>query len=58
MIISFKILLYFRFGNGIIIYWLGYLDQIATCPENKDFIIVTDDFPKKEDIVVINLPFK
>lgn len=48
----------FRFGSGIIIYWLGYLDQIATCPENKDFIFVTDDFPKKDELVLINLPFR
>lgn len=45
-----------RFGCGIIIYWFGYLDQVATCPENKDCIIVTDEFPKKEDIILMNLP--
>lgn len=53
-----EFLLYFRFGSGIIIYWMGYLDQIATCPENNDFIFVTDDFPKKEELVLIDLPFK
>lgn len=47
-----------RFGSGIIIYWLGYLDQVATCPENKDFIIVIDEFPKTEDLILINLPHK
>ncbi|XP_031626679.1 protein C15orf41 homolog [Contarinia nasturtii] len=46
-----------RFGSGIIIYWFGYLDQIGRCPENKDCIIVTDDFPKKDELVLINNPF-
>lgn len=53
-----KFSVFYRFGSGIIIYWLGYLDQVATCPENKDFIIVTDDFPKKEELITLNLPFK
>lgn len=47
----------FRFGSGIIIYWFGYLDQVGRCPDNKDFIIVTDDFPKKDELVLINNPF-
>lgn len=45
-----------RFGCGVVIYWFGYLDQVAMCPENKDCIIVTDEFPKKEDIILMNLP--
>lgn len=57
-LIHFNTIFVFRFGSGIIIYWLGYLDQVATCLENKDFIIVTDEFPKKEELIILNLPFK
>lgn len=35
-----------RFGSGIVIYWFGYLETIATCPENGSTIIVTDSFPR------------
>lgn len=47
-----------RFGRGIIIYWFGYLDKVATCPENEDIIIVMDEFPKKQDLITMDLPFK
>lgn len=47
-----------RFGAGIVIYWFGYLDKVAEYSENGDFIFVTDDFPHKEDLVFLNLPYK
>lgn len=43
-----------RFGAGIVIYWLGYLDKIADCPENDDFILVTDHFPDKSGFTCLN----
>lgn len=52
-------LLYFlnRFGSGLIIYWFGYLDAVGKCPENADYIFVEDNFPKKEDLTLINYPY-
>lgn len=45
-----------RFGAGIVIYWLGYLDKIADCLENDDFIVVTDKFPEKDEFTFLELP--
>lgn len=45
-----------RFGAGIVIYWLGYLDKIADCPENEDFIVVTDRFPRKDEFTFLETP--
>lgn len=47
-----------RFGAGIVIYWFGYLDKVAECSENGDFIFVTDNFPHIDDLVFLNLPYK
>ncbi|XP_053674545.1 CDAN1-interacting nuclease 1 [Anopheles nili] len=39
-----------RFGPGIVIYWFGYLESIADCPENGSSVIVTDGFPKMDEM--------
>lgn len=38
-----------RFGSGIVIYWFGFLDMIADCAENGDFVTVLDRFPGPEE---------
>uniref|UniRef100_A0A2C9GV81 CDAN1-interacting nuclease 1 n=1 Tax=Anopheles dirus TaxID=7168 RepID=A0A2C9GV81_9DIPT len=47
-----------RFGPGIVIYWFGYLESIAKCPENGKDVIVTDGFPAQDEMVFLkfNLP--
>ncbi|XP_039436899.1 CDAN1-interacting nuclease 1 [Culex pipiens pallens] len=47
-----------RFGAGIVIYWFGYLDMIADCAENGDFITVVDNFPAPEELEFLkfNIP--
>ncbi|XP_052896336.1 CDAN1-interacting nuclease 1 [Anopheles moucheti] len=47
-----------RFGPGIVIYWFGYLESIAECPENGNYVIVTDGFPTEDEMEFIkfNLP--
>ncbi|EAA11868.3 AGAP005605-PA [Anopheles gambiae str. PEST] len=47
-----------RFGPGIVIYWFGYLETIADCPENGNYVIVTDGFPAKDEMefLTFNLP--
>lgn len=42
-----------RFGNGIVIYWLGYLDEINNCKENGDFLTILDRFPDQVDLEFI-----
>lgn len=42
-----------RFGAGIVIYWFGYLDKIVECKENSNIIFVADQFPAKEDLVLL-----
>lgn len=41
---------YNRFSAGIVIYWEGYQDSAADCRENNNLIIVTDAFPRKDEI--------
>lgn len=43
-----------RFGSGVVIYWFGYLDEIAQCKENINMIHVTDQFPAKEDLTFLD----
>lgn len=47
-----------RFGGGIVIYWFGYLDMIADCAENGDFITVVDNFPSSDclEFLKFNIP--
>uniref|UniRef100_A0A182SAB3 CDAN1-interacting nuclease 1 n=1 Tax=Anopheles maculatus TaxID=74869 RepID=A0A182SAB3_9DIPT len=47
-----------RFGPGIVIYWFGYVESIAECPENGNYVIVTDGFPGKDEMefLTFNLP--
>ncbi|XP_049294997.1 CDAN1-interacting nuclease 1 [Anopheles funestus] len=42
-----------RFGPGIVIYWFGYLESIVDCPENGNYVIVTDGFPAKDEMEFI-----
>lgn len=44
-----------RFGAGLVIYWFGYLDQIANCRQNGETIFVCDDFPAVEDLELIKI---
>lgn len=44
-----------RFGAGIVIYWFGYLETIATCPENGSTIMVTDRFPAAEELELLKV---
>lgn len=44
-----------RFGAGIVIYWFGYLETIATCAENGHSIIVTDTFPTAAEIELLRV---
>uniref|UniRef100_A0A1B0BAT7 CDAN1-interacting nuclease 1 n=1 Tax=Glossina palpalis gambiensis TaxID=67801 RepID=A0A1B0BAT7_9MUSC len=44
-----------RFGPGIVIYWMGYQEETATLPDNDDCIIVLDDFPRLEDLELLDL---
>uniref|UniRef100_A0A182WB12 CDAN1-interacting nuclease 1 n=1 Tax=Anopheles minimus TaxID=112268 RepID=A0A182WB12_9DIPT len=43
-----------RFGPGIVIYWFGYVETVADCPENGNYVIVTDGFPDKDDMEFLN----
>ncbi|XP_062550499.1 CDAN1-interacting nuclease 1 isoform X2 [Armigeres subalbatus] len=47
-----------RFGSGIVIYWFGYLDMIADCAENGDYVTVIDGFPGPEEFEFLkfNIP--
>uniref|UniRef100_A0A182QCF2 CDAN1-interacting nuclease 1 n=1 Tax=Anopheles farauti TaxID=69004 RepID=A0A182QCF2_9DIPT len=47
-----------RFGPGLVIYWFGYLETIADCPENGNDVIVTDGFPAQDEMEFLkfNLP--
>ncbi|XP_037931564.1 CDAN1-interacting nuclease 1-like [Teleopsis dalmanni] len=44
-----------RFGAGIVIYWFGYHNELPDLSENKDGIIVLDDFPEVQHITLLNL---
>lgn len=43
-----------RFGAGIVIYWFGYLDKLNDYKENSNIIFVSDEFPAKNSLVVLN----
>lgn len=44
------IILFYRFGAGLVIYWFGYIDMVSNCAENSDLIYVTKSFPDKSDL--------
>lgn len=44
-----------RFGAGIVIYWFGYVETVATCPENGSTIMVTDRFPTAEELELLKV---
>uniref|UniRef100_A0AAG5D6N6 CDAN1-interacting nuclease 1 n=1 Tax=Anopheles atroparvus TaxID=41427 RepID=A0AAG5D6N6_ANOAO len=46
-----------RFGPGIVIYWFGYVDSIADCSENGNYVIVTDSFPEHGDMEFLKFNF-
>lgn len=43
-----------RFGPGMVIYWFGYIDLLEQTPENNKFIILSDGFPSKDRITLMN----
>lgn len=43
-----------RFGHGMVIYWLGYLDEIVYSSQNYGYVTVVNKFPDASDIEVIN----
>ncbi|XP_058123723.1 CDAN1-interacting nuclease 1 [Anopheles ziemanni] len=47
-----------RFGSGLVIYWLGFIETIADCPENGNYVLVTDQFPTQNEMEFLkfNLP--
>ena len=47
------LLINFRFGMGIIIYWFGYVNTIINFPENNGVVIVADTFPHKNDLQLL-----
>lgn len=38
----------------MVIYWFGYLDQIAMMSENYGVVSVADDFPQPSELVLMN----
>lgn len=44
-----------RFGAGIVIYWFGYVETVATCHENGSTIMVTDRFPAAEELELLKV---
>lgn len=44
-----------RFGAGVVIYWFGYLDKVLECRENGHSILIADQFPDAEDLVLMEL---
>lgn len=44
-----------RFGHGIVIYWLGYLDEIVYNEDNCDYLTILDKFPELNELETINL---
>lgn len=43
-----------RFGPGIVIYWLGYIEDIKYYKENEDHITILNSFPDFEDMNFIS----
>lgn len=44
-----------RFGPGVVVYWFGYVDQIAEWPENQNVVTVTGEFPRKEELELLQM---
>ena len=42
-----------RFGPGMVVYWLGVIDEVAD--ESVGDVLLVDDFPSPEDIVKLKL---
>ena len=45
-----KVRLLFRFGPGLVIYWYGFVDELAD-EMRKNEIILMDHFPEDSEIV-------
>lgn len=42
-----------RFGPGVVVYWFGYVDQIAEWPENDNVVMVMGEFPRPEELELL-----
>lgn len=42
-----------RFGPGVVVYWFGYLDQVAEWPENQNVVMVTAGFPRPGELELL-----
>jgi hypothetical protein len=42
-----------RFGPGMVIYWLGVIDELAE--ESAGDVLLLDDFPATQDITQLRL---
>lgn len=43
-----------RFGHGLVIYWMGYLDSVEKYEKNGEFVTVLDRFPDISEIELVN----
>lgn len=44
-----------RFGHGLVIYWFGYQDVVATLEGNGNEWTILDEFPKTSDLEILEI---
>ena len=44
-----------RFGPGMVVYWLGVVDEIAEESELRGDVLVVDDFPDESEVTKLKL---
>ena len=44
-----------RFGPGMVVYWLGVVDEIAEESESRGDVLVVDDFPDESQVTKLKL---
>ena len=44
-----------RFGPGMVVYWLGVVDEIAEESESRGDVLVVDDFPDESEVTKLKL---
>lgn len=42
-----------RFGPGVVVYWFGYVDQIADWRENQNVVTITHRFPTADELELL-----
>ena len=52
MCIFASIILFYRFGSGLVIYWFGFIKEICQGSE-KQGILIRDCFPEAHEITII-----